>query len=355
MPNPGMEPMGSVPPPPPAAPQAPMTPQVHTMPDRFRSTGSGGPKGGSSSTKKLVIALVVVIVVAGLGLAGLYVFNNVLTKANTNNTNNANTENTNAVANDNLNANTNLNTNLNTNADTNANSNANANANANTNAATNANSNTNVSTNSNANTNTSVSSNTPLPSTVDTDHDGLTDIEEQAYTTDVNNADTDGDGFVDGKQTKADGTIAGELYQGYNPKGTGTLEASSIVKRVTNSTKTFSVLVPTSWTTSSDSTGGLLITPSLQNGEFFQIRTADNPTQLAPKVWYQQNNPSADVTGLKSVTVNGLEGVVSEDGSTVYLFKADKIYSLQYGTGSLTAVNYWTTFEMIQHSFKLGA
>ena len=89
MPAPGMSSsQGPTVPPPFVAPQPP----VHTMPERFRSAGStpGGPPG-SHTTKKLIIILVVVVVVAGLGVAGLFIFNRVVkTNGNTANTGNTN-------------------------------------------------------------------------------------------------------------------------------------------------------------------------------------------------------------------------------------------------------------------------
>lgn len=52
------------------------------------------------------------------------------------------------------------------------------------------------------------------PSITDTDADGLTDAQEvNVYSTDPLNQDTDGDGFVDGQ----------EVANGYNPAGTGRL------------------------------------------------------------------------------------------------------------------------------------
>jgi len=344
MPAPGMPSVGSMPPSQPA-PVAPAQPQVHAMPERFRASG-----GKTPSSKGLVIALIVVVVVSGLAVAGIYVFNNVLSKNNSNLANsvivNTANENTNTTVTNTLdNTNTSANENVNS-------SNVNGLTNEGTNENTNSVSNTNTSTN--ANTNTSVSSE-PLPSTTDSDADGLTDTEETAYGTNANSSDSDGDGFIDGKQVKSDSTITGELYLGYNPKGTGTLEASNIVKRVTNGSKAYSILIPTTWSATADSLGGLLITPATSTSEFFKLGIVDNAARLSAKDWYQQTNVSADVTKLKTVAVNGLEGVVSEDGSTVYLVKDDKIYSLQYGTGSLSQVNYWTTFDMIQRSFKLGS
>lgn len=317
-------------------------PPVHTMPERFRSAGPSVNKpGGSSTTKKLVITLIIVVVVAGLGVVGLYIFN----RAVTSNANNANTTNLNT----NLNLNTNTAVNLNTNtATTNDNTNV---ANANTNTASNTNTvaNTNVATN----TNTAVSTG-PLPSSADADSDGLTDTEETVYGTDANNTDSDGDTFIDGMQVRADGTVVGEVVSLYNPKGAGTLEASGLVKRVENATKAFSVMVPTSWTTN-ESSGLLVITPTTQTGEFFQVRIYDNTSNQTLTQWYQSNNPQADMSKVKAIAVNGLEGLISADGTNVYFAKDTKVYGLTYTASGLSQLNYWTTFTMMMKSFKLVA
>lgn len=344
---------------PPMAPFSPPQAPVHTMPERFRSAGPAptGPKGGSSKTKKLIIMLIVVVVVAGLGVGGLYVFNKVVKNSNNANTN---TSLVNLVTNRSANLNTTANANVTTENinGTNA-TNGNTNdANANTNSATNtnvaANSNGNSNANTNAATNTNTTATTPLPSTADSDSDGLTNVEETAYGTDPNNADTDGDTFIDGMQVRADGTVIGELANLYNPKGTGQLEGSSLVKRVQNSTKTYGLLVPTNWTTN-ESSGLLVITPTVQTGEFFQVRTYDNATSQTPEQWYQANNPQANMSQVKTSAVNGLETLTSEDGGTVYFFKDTKVYGLTYTNGGLSQLNYWTTMAMMTKSFKLVA
>ncbi len=231
-----------------------------------------------------------------------------------------------------------------------ANVNSAANANQNINAAnTNAASNTNTA----ANTNTAIATG-PLPSSADADSDGLTNTEEAVYGTDVANADSDGDTFIDGKQIRPDGTVIGELANLYNPRGVGQLEGSGLVKRVENATKAFSLLVPTSWTTN-ESSGLLVVTPTTQTGEFFQVRVYDNAASQTPSQWYQANYPTDQLSLTKSVAVNGLEGLVSPDGSSVYLFKGTKIYGLTYTATGLSQLNYWTTFEMMMKSFKLVA
>lgn len=74
------------------------------------------------------------------------------------------------------------------------------------------------------------------PATVDTDGDGLPDVQEQALGTDPNNPDTDGDGLTDreevvvyktnplNRDTDGDGYPDGEeVKNGYNPLGPGKL------------------------------------------------------------------------------------------------------------------------------------
>lgn len=312
------------------------------MPDKFRSTGgSGASGGGSRGTKKLVIILVVVTIIAGLTVGGLYVFNNVLNKDTANENANVNT---NTVVNQNLNVVENLNTNTPI-------ENVNVSTNENTNSVTNGNANTNTVV---SNTNTSVLPTGPLPSSADGDADGLTDIEETVYGTNASQPDSDGDSFIDGKRQEGSSFI-GEVFNGYNPAGDGRLEGSSLVKRQANSSNEYSILMPTPWTAAPDSNGGLLINPSQSTGELFQVRIETNPSNLTPQQWYLAANPSANASELTAITVNGLEGIYSEDQSTVYLFREAKVYMIQYSTGTLTQVNYRTTFDMMVRSFKLVA
>lgn len=356
MPAPGM-PSGQVPTTAPMPPMAPMSPQVHTMPERFRTSGAGGggPKG-SSTTKKLMITLIVVVVVAGLGVVGLFLFNKfVKTNTNSENTNVAQNSNTNSSENTNTLTNTFTNTAVNSSLNTNTateNTNTLTNTTTNTNLNTNTvNTNTAVNTNTVSNTNTSVSL-TPLPSSKDTDADGLTDVEEAVYTTDSNNPDSDGDTFLDGMKIQADGSVLGELANLYNPKGAGGLETATIVKRIQNSANSFGLLIPSTWTTN-ESSSILVITPTAQTGEFFQVRIYDNTTSQTPAAWYQANVPQGGTA--TSAAINGLETMRTADQSSVYFFKGTKVYGLSYTATGLTQANYWATMMMMMKSFKLVA
>lgn len=82
-----------------------------------------------------------------------------------------------------------------------------------------------------------VATTTPVDLTLDSDHDGLTDVVEKQLGTDPRNPDTDGDGLIDGAEvniyhtnplnpdTDGDGYKDGvEVKSGYNPNGPGKLK-----------------------------------------------------------------------------------------------------------------------------------
>ncbi len=345
----------------PSMPQTPPAPtqDFHTMSERFLDTGAPGsapgapPKGSGGMGKKLLIAGVSAIVLGGLGAGAWYYFTK-MAPANKDNANaNANVnENANAIYNFNLNDNTNVNANVNANA--NANLNTNLNANLNTNLNVNANVNTNV------NTNTSVTTTgTPLPSSLDTDTDGMTDVEEQVYGTNASTADSDGDGFIDGMRLLSNGKYEGEAYSGYCPVKSGSVRIDDatcgILRTYTNTTYNYALWVPKNWLTQATSGDDktVVVTPDIATAEFFQVTIFDNPSQLTAKDYYVSLNPGVDSTKLQDVSVNGLDGVISLDQSTVYFVKGTKIYILSYNSDTLQKVNYKTTFGMMYRSFRL--
>ncbi|MFC1662652.1 hypothetical protein ACFL04_00605 [Patescibacteria group bacterium] len=223
-----------------------------------------------------------------------------------------------------------------------------------TNINTNANSNNN--TNSSVNTNNNTNSNvTPIPLTNDDDLDGLTLDEETLYGTDPQARDTDADGFIDGYSLSSAGVVSGELALGYNPNGDGLMKDTNLVRGYTNQDFSYSIIYPTSWIVESivPDNANIMFTSQPSTGEFVQVIIQDNPSELTAKNWYLNLNPTTNPSLIKTISVNGLEGVRSLDGQTVYLSKADKIYILVYNVGNLETANFRATYEMMLQSFKL--
>ena len=329
--------------------------EVHSMPEKFITKE---PKGGKKNV--VIIVIIIIFILAALGLGGVILFNRLSKTTNANENVNVVITNLNTNANLNKNANKNLNANLNLNTNANANANANLsiNTNLNTNVNLNANTNANTNANQNLNMNLNLNTNTILPSSTDSDLDGLTDVEETLYGTKANTPDTDGDGYIDGKKVQTDGTIIGEVYLGYDPTSSGKkLADSNLVKLYTNPTYNYSILYPAKWLASQTNTTtqdqSITFYPDTSTGEFIQVLVQNNPTRLSAKNWYLSLNSGVDSNEIESIVINGLEGVKSLDGSTIYLAKTDKIYVISYNAGGVTSLNYATTFGMMYQSFKL--
>ncbi|MFA6511598.1 MAG: hypothetical protein WCV86_00500 [Patescibacteria group bacterium] len=334
---------------------------IQSMPENFYEGSGGGEGGGGGRMRRILIIAIIVVVVLGLILLGYVLFQQFFngTNENTNEDLVINTTVTN-TANANTNAVANVNDGLvgNTNVVVNTNAVLNVNTNSNTNTVTNDNTNTvsNLNANSNTNTNTNTSQTlTKLPSTTDGDGDGLTDIEESLYGTAADQPDSDGDGFIDGKQVLVSGESTGEVYLGYNPRGTGRLDVSGLVRTYTSTQKQYSILYPNTWLAqpTNSTEANVLFTPSESTGEYIQIGVQSNPAQMTAEQWYLSLNPSISASELTDVSINGLVGVLSPDESTVYLAKGSNMYVMSYSTGALEELNYWTTFEMMYLNFRL--
>ncbi|MFH0952007.1 MAG: hypothetical protein V1838_02335 [Patescibacteria group bacterium] len=235
---------------------------------------------------------------------------------------------------------------------------SNSNTNTNTNTNGNTNGNVNINTNGNQNSNTNLNTNTginPLPLNIDTDGDGLTKLEEIMYGTNDAKPDSDSDGFIDGYAQSTSGVISGEIALGYNPAGDGRIKDTEMVTGYSNPNGNYSVIYPADWKVEAalPDNSNIMFTPVPATGEFIQIITSANANELSARSWYLSLNPTSDPSQIESISINGLAGVRSIDGYSVYLSKADSIYILTYNFGNLEAINFRATFEMMLQSFKL--
>jgi len=324
--------------------------QVHAMPEKFHaykgesSAPSGfeqpGPKKKGMDMGKIVIIVIVAVVVIGLGVIG-YLFFKRSAETNTN---------TNAVANANANLNgaPNLNIlNQNTNnANKNANANGNANLNMNSSNTNTANGNTN---NANGNTNnTNTGATKPLSqyaNSQDLDGDGLTDIEEETYSTTKTSADTDADGFQDGQ----------ELSYGYSPIAKTKLKGSAIVEVHTDPTYNFSVLYPATWQVQSRgaATGGVrMISP--EGIEYIDITIEENSARLSALDWYIRQVTNVNASNLSTFQTwdKSAFAVQSVDGFSTYFAKDNYIVVITYSVGTKQTVDYRQTYSMVAKSLE---
>ncbi|MFH0818867.1 MAG: hypothetical protein V1898_02645 [Patescibacteria group bacterium] len=338
--------------------------EIHTMPEKFiatkapvidQKTGQPSVAHGSKASW-IIIAVIIVAVVAILGGAGYLIYSNIPSGTDAIVSNENSNENTNQQANSNENSNTNNedSTNKNSNKNTNTNSNDNVNKN---NSKVNSNTNTNTNNNNNTNTNTNENTNTASePKTTkkvviaqDKDIDGLSVAEEKIYGTKVDKPDTDADGYKDGS----------EIINGYNPAGAGTITDSNLAKTYKNNTSEYgyTIIYPANWIAEIIKEGGgtLIFTPDdVENaGEFIEVAIEKNSYGFSAIDWYLDQNKDFSVNDVEQIEVNGIEGMLTVNGTTAYFADSNYIYVVSYSYGNKTEVNFMSTFTMMYKSFKI--
>lgn len=181
------------------------------------------------------------------------------------------------------------------------------------------------------------------PGGLDSDSDGLSDIEEPLYGTDRQAPDADQDKFLDGN----------EVFHLYNPAAQAPVRLidSGLVKPF-RSDVGWSLYVPQAWQATLDGSGGG--TAATGRGEQFFITLDDNASALPLVDWYVAKYPGTTVSSLRPITTKGgLEGVFAPDRMTAYFAWDGKIFSLRYDIDGQTYVNYRTTYEMMLNSLAL--
>jgi hypothetical protein len=189
---------------------------------------------------------------------------------------------------------------------------------------------------------------TPPAISLDSDNDGLTDVEEELLGTLPTNSDTDGDGYIDGV----------EVANGYNPTkaGSSLLRESPFIASLTTNfaSDNLQLLYPKEWQASQVvENKQVLLTAA--TGEVIRISIKDNEQGLSVLGWYLQEHPEAAVSQLKIVTSGNLSGIYSPDGFTVWLtdIAKTKFYVFEYLTGRQVEFRYPAIFSMIIKSLKL--
>ncbi len=327
---------------------------IHVIPARFYNIGGPIKKKMAPQQKMLIFSLIIfsvtvlmiiytLIIVTRSPQEGRIINNdNVVipeTRTRTRDTNTNTNTNSNANANTNVNANVNANTNVNTNA------NANANTNANTNSNINGNTNANANENANANQNTNSAVPRFIPSSLDTDGDALTDVEEALYDTDKLSDDTDRDGYTDGH----------ELKHLYNPIGIepDSLLGSFLVQKFINDQYRYVVLYPTKWFANPADLTNREVSFLTGTEEKIVITVKDNPQSLDVRQWVAQELNVAPSQLGTELTKKNVQGIKSPDGLSYYIASPDRryIYELHYDIGNLQQANFKQTFLMMFRSF----
>jgi len=183
------------------------------------------------------------------------------------------------------------------------------------------------------------------PAGLDSDSDGLTDLEEELFKTNKNNPDTDTDGFLDGN----------EVFHLYNPNGQAParLLDAGLVKEVKGSVG-WVMQVPSAWTMRLDKTDGTAATLDSGHGETFILTIQDNPDRSSIIDWYLEKNPEVQRNEILVYrSKQGYEGIIGKDLLTTYIPWEDKVFVFKYDIDGQQFINYRTTYSMMLNSLML--
>lgn len=179
----------------------------------------------------------------------------------------------------------------------------------------------------------------------DSDNDGLSDLEEQTlYKSDAQKPDADVDGYLDGH----------EVLNLYNPNGFKPvkLEDAGLVTHFPNTVFGYTLLYPATWQAGPLDQDGKEVLFTSTTGEYVSVKVYPNLADAELKSWYLSRVPqvTADkVTSFK--TKQGLSGLMSPDGLSVYFGREKLVYEIRYDIGVRVDANFMRTFEMMQQSF----
>ncbi len=184
------------------------------------------------------------------------------------------------------------------------------------------------------------------PGGLDSDSDGLSDVEEVVFGTDARVPDSDRDGFLDGN----------EVFHLYNPGATAPVNLidSGLVTPLVASAG-WSIFVPKTWTSTLDVSDGSKATILSGQGETFRVELMDNPQKLSVLDWYLATYPGTPSTGPRAITTKGgLEGLLGADRLDAFFTWDGKIVKIVYDNGAKSFINFRTTFEMMLNSLRLS-
>jgi len=183
------------------------------------------------------------------------------------------------------------------------------------------------------------------PAGLDTDSDGLSDLEESIFQSDPRNPDIDGDGFLDGN----------EVFNLYNPNGRAPakLVDSGLIKEISGDVG-WSMFIPKDWTVSNDLADGSRATIDLGHGEKFYISIEKNDQNLPIVDWFMRQNPSAEKGQIMVYrSKGGYEGIIGPDLLTTYIPWDHSVFVFRYDMNGQSFINYRTVYSMVLNSLKL--
>lgn len=193
---------------------------------------------------------------------------------------------------------------------------------------------------------TELSSSTPavIKTAIDTDSDGLTDIEEALLDSNPRAFDSDSDGYTD----------ISELKNLYNPAGGGSLAVNPNIDKYTNLKYNYVLYYPNTWIVQTGA-GDESIVFKISGDEFVQVIVQPDVLAGSLDVWYQKQFEDIGVSDIFTFKKTGWSAIRHLDSKIIYLKKdgSTHIFTMTYNISPDGMVRYQEIFEMMVRSLEL--
>lgn len=181
-----------------------------------------------------------------------------------------------------------------------------------------------------------------LKEAVDTDSDGLSDIEEVLLDSNPQAKDSDGDGYDD----------LAELVKLYNPAGSGKIIVNPNIEKFTNSELNYAMYYPKSWIVN-NALGNSSVVFQLGGDEFIQVLVEPKFEEANLDEWYKKQFEVDFIENNKKIFKTGWAGIKNDDNLIAYLYNPNYDYMVivTYSPGN-DILKYQNIFEMMYSSFE---
>ena len=182
----------------------------------------------------------------------------------------------------------------------------------------------------------------------DLDSDGLSDIEELLYGTDVRDPDTDGDTFLDGN----------EVFHRYSPLGEApqTLLDTGAVEEYESEDQSITLTYPAQWSVAAEVDADFEETSQVifRTNSTATIRLAGFSLEDQDfEVWFEQNTLNEDSFDELDTTLTkeGYIAYMGTGGLSAYVEVGGQVFVFEYDLADELEVVYLQTFQMMINSF----
>lgn len=189
-----------------------------------------------------------------------------------------------------------------------------------------------------------INNSSALPPVLDSDSDGLTDVEEAIFGTNPTASDSNNNSYSD----------LTEIHNNYNPAASGRLETNANLAVYKNAAFGYELLYPKSWPAkvlTEEATAVFTATDE----SLVQISVQDNSDQVGILGWYGSSFPGATVTYDKMKSAASWDGIMSDDGFNFYLTdKSHKnIFVISYIPSADNRIAYPNIFQLLISSLVI--